>query len=87
LGACFCECVGEVITGDVGVGGGPNCGEYPATNVECLSSEEGVVGKLVVFVVVGQRLDCGLIVDANVNGGRWCCWSIGEEMEAFADGM
>jgi hypothetical protein len=87
LGACLCECVGEVIAGDVGMGGGPDCGELPATNVECLSSAEGVVGKLMVFVVVGKCLDPGLIVNANVDSGHWCCWGIGEEMEAFIDSM
>jgi hypothetical protein len=57
------------IAGDVRVGGSPYCGEVPAIACQCFGSGEGFPGILVILLVVVERLDCGLVVNADVNGG------------------
>jgi hypothetical protein len=57
------------ITGDIGVGGSQYCGEVPAIVCQCFGYGEGFLGILVVLFIVGEHLDCGLVVNADVNGG------------------
>jgi hypothetical protein len=38
-------------------------------------------------LVIGECLDCGLVVDADVDGGVWGGRRGGDEAEAFVYGM
>jgi hypothetical protein len=65
----LCKSVSELVAGDVGVGGSPCCQEVPAVAGERLGLLEGITGELMVVVIVGEFLDCRLVINAEVNGG------------------
>jgi hypothetical protein len=58
VGAGFCKSIGEFVTGDVGVRGGPYHEEVPAIVVEGLGAVEGFAGELMVVFIVGEHLYC-----------------------------
>jgi hypothetical protein len=41
----------------------------------------------VVVLVIGERLDCSLVVNAYVDGGVWSGGRGGDEAEAFVYGV
>jgi hypothetical protein len=75
------------IAGDVGVGGSPYGEEVPAFVCQCFGCGEGFACIVVVVLVIGERLDCSLVVDTYVDGGVWSGGRGGDETEAFVYGM
>jgi hypothetical protein len=48
---------------------------------------EGIAGELMVIVIVGEFLDCRLVVDAEVNSRVRDGGGVQEQAEAFVDGV
>jgi hypothetical protein len=71
------------IASNVGVGGSPYGEEVPAFVCQCSGCGEGFACILVVVLVIGEHLDCHLVVDAYVYGGVWSGGRGGDEVETF----
>jgi transposase len=69
------------------VGGSLYYGEVLAIVCQYFSSSEGFLGILIVLLIVGEHLDCGLVLNADVNSGVWIGRRGGDKIEAFMYSM